>query len=137
MSGEREQRVTWQPHRLRQVRPRDMAIRFAFGCVVSAVAAVISATVGPGPGGVFMAFPAILLASLTLVAQEEGLKTARSDVGGAALGAIGFIAFAVVYTVLAGVTSGWLALAVAAVVWVVVSLTAYFVPRLLVEQRGK
>jgi hypothetical protein len=56
---------------------------------VSAVAGVISAVAGPRAGGVFLAFPAILLASLTLVAKEEGPARARDDARGAIFGTLG------------------------------------------------
>ena len=82
--------------KLRTPPPRDWIIRFVFGAGVSAVAGVVSEIAGPRVGGVFLAFPAILLASLTLVAKEEGVKQARDDARGAAFGTIGLLAFAVV-----------------------------------------
>ncbi|MGI8330520.1 DUF3147 family protein [Actinomadura scrupuli] len=138
MTG-RPERVRMQPSRLRQVRPRDMAVRFGFGAAVSTIAGVISATAGPRAGGVFLAFPAILLASLTLVAKEEGLRTARDDARGAALGALGFIAFAVVCAVFADVLNGWLVLVLATLAWALVSFSAYLAVRLrpaITRRRG-
>jgi uncharacterized membrane protein (GlpM family) len=113
-----------------------MAVRFAFGAAVSTVAGVISATAGPRAGGVLMAFPAILLASLTLVAKEEGLCTARDDARGAVLGALGFIAFAIVCTVFADVLNGWLVLVYATLAWAVVSFSAYLIARVSSGQRS-
>ncbi|MCQ4043765.1 DUF3147 family protein [Streptantibioticus rubrisoli] len=104
---------------------KDLLIRFAFGVGVSAVAAIVSAAVGPFQGGALLAFPAILLASLTLVAKEEGLRRARDDARGAALGTLGLLAFAVVAAVLLPHHSAWLALGAATAAWVVVSLLAY------------
>ncbi|MFF3904519.1 DUF3147 family protein [Streptomyces sp. NPDC001848] len=80
-------------------------------------------------GGVFLAFPAILPASLTLVAKEEGLRGARDDARGAALGTIGLLAFAPTTAVLLRHHSAWLALAVATAAWTVVSLGGYAVVR--------
>ncbi|MDF3287797.1 DUF3147 family protein [Streptomyces silvisoli] len=108
---------------------RDLLIRFAFGFGVSAVAAVVSAGVGPFEGGILLAFPAILLASVTLVAKEEGLRMARDDARGAALGTLGLLAFAVSAAILLPRHSAWLALGVATAAWAVVSLLAYGVAR--------
>ncbi|MET8803359.1 hypothetical protein [Streptomyces sp. NPDC004546] len=44
---------------------------FFFGAGVSLLAAVVWKLFGPFIGGVFLAFPAILLASLALVAKER------------------------------------------------------------------
>jgi uncharacterized membrane protein (GlpM family) len=104
---------------------KDLLIRFAFGVGVSAVAAIVSAAVGPFQGGTLLAFPAILLASLTLVAKEEGLRRARDDARGAALGTLGLLAFAVFAAALLPHHSAWLALGAATAAWAVVSLLAY------------
>jgi uncharacterized membrane protein (GlpM family) len=134
-TGYPDERVRAQLDRLRRIRPRDMVVRFAFGAVVSAAAGVITVTAGPRTGGVLMAFPAILLASLTLVAKEEGLRSARDDVRGAVFGAVGFIAFAVVCATLLGRLDGALVLVVATAAWALVSLGAYLVVRLVAARR--
>lgn len=124
-------RVELQTGHLKEVRVRDMAVRFVFGACVSAVAGVISKVAGPTAGGVFLAFPAILLASLTLVAQEEGLHTARDDARGAAYGAVGMIAFAGVCWATARQINGWVTLGLATVAWLAVSLGTYGLHRAL------
>ncbi|MGW4557383.1 DUF3147 family protein [Streptomyces sp. NPDC004365] len=106
---------------------KDVLLRFGFGAGVSLLAAVVSALFGPFIGGVFLAFPAILLASLTLVAEEEGIRRARDDARGAALGTLGLWAFAVVAAVLVRHHSAWLALGAATAAWAGVSLAAYAV----------
>ncbi|MFJ6121512.1 DUF3147 family protein [Streptomyces sp. NPDC092129] len=106
---------------------KDVLLRFGFGAGVSLLAAVVSALFGPFIGGVFLAFPAILLASLTLVAEEEGVRRARDDARGAALGTLGLWAFAVVAAVLVRHHSAWLALGAATAAWAGVSLAAYAV----------
>jgi uncharacterized membrane protein (GlpM family) len=106
---------------------RDWVIRFAFGAGVSALAAIITKVWGPAAGGLFLAFPAILLASLTLVAKQEGAHRAREDARGAALGALGLIAFGAVVW---GTTPQWpvgLTLVVATLAWAAVSGLAYLV----------
>ncbi|MGW5481542.1 DUF3147 family protein [Streptomyces sp. NPDC004008] len=108
---------------------KDMLLRFGFGAGVSLLAAVVSALLGPFVGGVFLAFPAILLASVTLVAEEEGLRRARDDARGAALGTLGLLAFAVVVTVLVRHHSAWPGLVAATAAWAVVSSAAYALAR--------
>jgi uncharacterized membrane protein (GlpM family) len=96
-----------------------------FGAGVSALAGVISAVAGPRLGGVFLAFPAILLASLTLVAKEEGLRQARDEAGGATFGTIGMVGFAVVTSVLAGRWPLWATLCTGALTWALLAFGAY------------
>ncbi|MEU3345982.1 DUF3147 family protein [Streptomyces sp. NPDC006700] len=108
---------------------KDLFLRFGFGAGVSLLAAVVSRLFGPFVGGVFLAFPAILLASLTLVAEEEGLTSARDDARGATLGTVGLAAFAVVAAVLLPQHSAWLALGAATAAWLAVSLGAYGLAR--------
>ncbi|MER6068093.1 DUF3147 family protein [Streptomyces sp. NPDC001817] len=122
-------RVRLELRRAREMPRKDLLIRFFFGAGVSVLAAVVSKLAGPFVGGVFLAFPAILLASLTLVAKEEGLRSARDDARGAALGTIGLLAFALTTAVLLRHHSAWLALAVATSAWIVVSLGGYAVVR--------
>jgi uncharacterized membrane protein (GlpM family) len=117
--------------KLRKPPTRDWFIRFAFGAAVSAVAGVISAVAGPRAGGVFLAFPAILLASLTLVAKEEGPAQARDDARGAIFGTLGLVAFAVVVAVAVTRWPLWATLVTATLAWAAVSLLAYATARTL------
>lgn len=106
---------------IRKTRPRDYAIRFAFGAVISVVAALISKAAGARLGGAFLAFPAILPASLTLIQEKDGSRDADRDAVGSVLGGLALVAFAVVAeiafgripapTVLACCVAGWLAAA--------------------------
>ena len=91
-------------------------------------------------GGAFLAFPAILPATLTLIEKKEGTSEARHDVAGAVLGAVGLTAF--------GAPTVWalhrmavgLALVAAAASWVVVSVALYLMTesarRLLTDGNG-
>jgi hypothetical protein len=88
----------------------EYLLRFLFGGAVTAVAGVIAKRFGPGIGGLFLAFPAILPAAATLIAKHErekkeqagldGSKRGRAaagvDAAGASLGSIGLVAFAIV-----------------------------------------
>src|SRR5919108_96559 len=91
-----EERIGTQPAKLRELRARDLIVRFAFGAATSAVAGAISIVFSPIAGGVFLAFPAILAASLTLIAEAEDRGEAREDARGAAVGAVALAAFAAV-----------------------------------------
>jgi uncharacterized membrane protein (GlpM family) len=116
-----------QAGKLRGTPARDWIIRFAFGAAVSALAGVITKLCGPTVGGLFLSFPAILLASLTLVAQEEGAHRAREDARGAALGALGLIGFGLIVWATTPAWPVWLALVTATLVWAVVAAVAYLV----------
>ena len=76
--------------RMRNVRARDLAIRFAFGAVTSIAAALISLAFGARAGGLLLAFPAILAASLTLIENEDSQVAGRlrhwTDAGSAGNG---------------------------------------------------
>lgn len=122
---------------LRSVRPRDYALRFAFGAAVSAMAALAARIGGEHIGGLFLAFPAILPATLTLLQKENGKSQAVSDAHGATLGAVGMVAFAVCVALLLGHVAGW-ALVAGLGVWMGVSLMLYGLTMVLVPpSRGR
>lgn len=114
-----------EPSKLKEVEPHELAIRFAFGATISVVAGVVSLLFGPKAGGLFLAFPAILPATLTLLEKKEGADAALHDIEGAVFGALGLVAFAV--------TAMWTlpsmpvgtALATAFGVWIVVAVGTY------------
>lgn len=126
-SAAAEQRppVSARWHRLREATPRDLAIRFAFGALVSGIAGAVSLWAGPLLAGPLLAFPAVAVASLTLLADDKGAAAARDAARGAALGAVGLVAFAG--------TGAWAfdrlptvtAFALVALAWAVVALSAY------------
>lgn len=117
--------IGFEPSRARDARPRDLAVRFAFGAATSIVAAVISLLFGARAGGLFMAFPAILGASLTLIAEDEDREEAREDARGAVVGALALATFAAAGAVLFGVLAGGVVLALAALVWAGVAIGLY------------
>ncbi|HEY6471004.1 MAG TPA: DUF3147 family protein [Candidatus Dormibacteraeota bacterium] len=99
-------------------------LRFAFGFVISVAAAFIAQRAGAKVGGLFLAFPAILPATLTLIERREGHAQAVSDVRWATLGAIGMIAFALVMVGLVR-HAPIVALMCAIVAWIVVGVGLY------------
>jgi hypothetical protein len=115
----------FRPGRIREARFRDFAVRFAFGGTISVLAALIGATFTEPIGGIFTAFPAILVASLTLIDKQEDQEHASYDAVGAALGAVGFVFCA---AFVAGTLGRWPAaasLGVGLLIWVVVSVGLY------------
>jgi nicotinamide-nucleotide amidase len=116
--------------KLRNVRPREYLMRFVFGAMISTVAGVLTLTVGPKFGGLFLAFPAVLPATLVLLEKKDGLAQAVSDVRGAAIGSLGMIAFAVVAFTLVK-RNPVIALAAAAAAWALTSGIVYVLLRLL------
>jgi hypothetical protein len=105
----------------------EHALRFCFGGTIAVLAALVGRHFGPIAGGLFLAFPAILPASITLVKEQDGRKQAVDDARGARIGALALIGFAAVvllvhrtgalYTLLAAVLS-WFAVAFA--IWFLV-----------------
>jgi nicotinamide mononucleotide (NMN) deamidase PncC len=130
------ERLQVDPRKLRSIRPREYAIRFGFGFAMSVIAAGIGELAGPRVGGVFLAFPAILFATVTLVEKKEGIGQAATDIRGATFGAIGMIAFAIVVALLVD-RSPALALVAALLAWIVVSGTAYLGVRGLLRAMGE
>ena len=119
------------PSDLSKVRPGELAVRFGFGAAISLVAGVISLAFGATAGGMFLAFPAILPASLTLINKKDGQEAAIHDIDGAILGAGGLGAFALVAAVGLRRFSAALVLPAALVTWLGASLIAYVVVELL------
>jgi uncharacterized membrane protein (GlpM family) len=127
-TGERDE-IEVRPGELRSMSPRELGIRFAFGAGVSLLAAIVSTFAGGRIGGLFLAFPTILLASLTLMAQKDGVARARDDARGAGLGTVGLIAFALVAVATLTRWHPVAALAAATAAWALVSVAAYLVTR--------
>jgi hypothetical protein len=93
MSDDVEQdddRIRFDPRALRKMSTQQALIRFAAGAGASLIAALVSQFAGSAPAGPLLALPAILIASLTLIADEDGLRAAIDDSRGAVLGALGW-----------------------------------------------
>jgi len=118
--------------RLRQTKARDFIIRFVFGGVVTVATGLIATRFGPVVGGLFLAFPAILPASLTLLAQHaRNTQPAGADAYGSIFGSVGLLAFAAVTWALGIVAPAWLVLLLAMLVWIVTACGTWaFVERL-------
>lgn len=124
-----------RPDEVAKTPAREWLVRFAFGAGISGLAGTVSEFCGPKIGGLFLAFPAILLASLTLVAKEEGAPQAREDARGAALGAAGLIGFAAVVALTARHWPVWATLVTALLAWAAICGTAYLLTALVHRNR--
>src|SRR6185369_12579982 len=125
---------------LKQTRWYEFGVRFLLGGLVTAGAAAIAKALGPSFGGLFLAFPAILAASVTLVEKHEreskkknglrgairGRQAAAADAAGAAMGSPGLIAFAYFICALIQDHSAPIAIAGATAVWALVAATVWW-----------
>lgn len=115
---------------LKEGRWYEYVVRYVLGGAATVMTGLIGAQWGPGVGGLFLAFPAMLCASATLVQsheqrrkRSEGLRGAKRgrdaaalEAAGAALGSFGLTSFAAVMLLLSAVPA-WCRLLVAAVAW--------------------
>ena len=123
---------------LKEGRWYEYLVRFALGGATTLAAGIIGDIWGPATGGLFLAFPAILCASVTLVESHErrekrehkvaghrrGTDAAALETAGAALGSIGLAAFALALWKLAP-NFGIASLAVGSLAWLLVSVTLW------------
>ena len=126
---------------LKETRWYQVAVRFFLGGLVTAATGLIAKKYGPGVGGLFLAFPAILPASATLIEKHErerkeeagvnGSVRARKAVGldaaGAAMGSIGLFVFAWLITEFVPRHQPYMVLVDATMGWMIVSLLIWYV----------
>lgn len=122
---------------LRKLRVRDLTTRFVFGFVVSVLAGLVTLMAGDRAGGLFLAFPAILPASLTLINEREGREEATVDVSGAVFGGIALASFAAVSWQLSGRTLLAITQTLAAVTWVGTAGALYLIARRVSRRRNR
>lgn len=114
------------PHQLKQAALWEYVVRFAFGGAITVATGVVAKIWGPFVAGLFLAFPAILPASLTLVKRHGGRAKAIDDARGGRLGSIGLIAFAVIVAVTADRIAAPLCLGLAAATWLAIDVGLWF-----------
>ena len=108
------------------MRWRDFSTRMAFGAGVSLVASVVGLLAGARVGGLFLACPAILPATLTLLERKEGKDAAEQDEHGAIGGALGLVAFAGAGVLLVPKVNVLLALGLATIAWLLTALSVHW-----------
>jgi hypothetical protein len=116
---------TLEPGKVRKTPLKDYVVRFVLGAVIAIAAHILSKSIGARFGGVFLAFPAILPASLTLIQEKEGTRRADRDAIGAVLGGFGLAVFAMIGELAFTRLEPYLVLAFALLGWIVASLALY------------
>jgi len=122
-----EQRPTFSLGKVRETTARELIIRFLAGAVTSVASGAVTLAFGPRVGGILLGFPAIMAASLTLIAKEDDLAEAREDARGAIVGACALTLFAAVAALTFGHLPGGVVLVISAVVWAAAAALGYVV----------
>jgi Protein of unknown function (DUF3147) len=118
----------------------QFAVRFFLGGAVTVCTGLIAQRFGPVVGGLFLAFPAIFPATATLIERHEtekkskagidgrarGRKAAALDAAGAVLGGWGMLCFGCAAWLALPRYSMALALAWAALLWLIVSASLWW-----------
>lgn len=125
LARERDQAVGIGRAQLLQPEWAQLGLRFAFGAGVALLAGLVGMRFGPRVGGLFLAFPAVLPAALTLIEKKEGPATTDIDAVGAILGSVAMVAFAVLAAVLMARVGAPPAVAAAGAAWVIVALALF------------
>jgi hypothetical protein len=95
---------------LKETKPHEYISRFIFGGAITVAAGLISEHYGPVVGGLFLAFPGIFPAGISLVEKHKQLRErnegkigvlagraeASVEAAGASIGAIGLVGFATI-----------------------------------------
>ena len=127
-------RIEVDPSRLKHTKWYEYVLRFVFGGTIAVIAGLIGKHFGPAYGGLFLGFPAILPASITLIEKHESKGSHRRDEArnqagedslGAALGSCGMIAFALAVW-LFDLGTAWLILLAAFILYLAVALAVWF-----------
>jgi hypothetical protein len=113
--------------KLKEVEPGDLLVRIAFGALISVIAGVVSLVWNAKAGGMFLAFPAILPATLTLIEKKESKREAEEDDEGALLGSVAMFSFAATSVWALATFAAGIALAAATGAWAVTAIGLYVV----------
>jgi hypothetical protein len=121
---------------LKGIKLHEIAVRFLFGGACCVMAGLIAKQWGPALGGLFLAFPAIFPATISLIARHEkqakaalgvdgterGRLAAGIDAAGTSIGCIGLAGFALVIWRELPLQHAGLVLAEALLAWVVLAV---------------
>ena|SRR5215218_6986333 len=124
--------VQVRPERVWRTSWKSYVLRFLLGGVITAATGLIASQFGPVVGGLFLAFPAILPASMTLVAKHSGKRAAGDGALGAVAGSMGLLAFGTATWLLAEQVPAWLLLPGALLAWLAVTLALWWAMEMLI-----
>lgn len=144
-------KIEIQASALKQTQWYEYAIRFVFGGLVTMFTGFVVQQYGPVIGGLFLAFPSIFPASLTLIqkhkekkeeqkgkseeaSEEKGKDSASQAALGTMLGSPGLVVFGLVIWKLSGALAPWLVLLIAVSGWFA---TAFAVWWILIGRTGR
>ena len=133
--------VSFTTSGVRQARWHEYLIRFVLGGLVTVVAGILAQLYGFSFGGLFLAFPAILVASSTLLEKHErerkqtkglhgrkrGRLAAGADAAGAAVGSLGLMAFGGFVWRLLPQHNAWAVLSGAVLIWSLVAGASWWI----------
>jgi Protein of unknown function (DUF3147) len=128
--------VEFEVSDIKDTKPLELLLRFLFGGICTVAAGLIAKWYGPLIGGLFLAFPAIFPAGVTLIQSHEiekktkvgsdgthrGRIAASIDSAGAALGCCGLVAFAVICWRWLPIDNPTTIIVIAASAWLAVSM---------------
>ena len=107
----------------------QLTVRFAFGAAIAIAAGLLGMRFGARVGGVFLAFPAILPAALTLLERAGGVTETGVDAVGAGLGAAAMLVFSLTILWLGRRVPPAAAVVIAAGVWMIVAAALFAAAR--------
>ena len=110
---------------LREISPAAIALRFAFGAAISVLAGLVGVVGGQRAGGIMLAAPAVLPATLTIIEKQEGRGAAVTEAEGSVLGAVALVGFAAVAAASTAKLPLAAALPCAFTAWVAVGIGGY------------
>ncbi|WP_371420801.1 hypothetical protein [Tardiphaga sp.] len=127
----------------------EYVVRFLLGGAATVMTGLVGQLWGPAVGGLFLAFPAMLCASATLVETHErrrkkeagltgdrrGADAAALDAVGAALGSVGLMAFAAV-VLRTDASAPWTSLALASLAWALAAGCCWWIYKRLRKARS-
>lgn len=127
--------IAIDPAKFKKATFKEYLLRFTFGGTITLLTGLIAHFFGPLVGGLFLAFPAILPASVTLLQHDKDHKQAGIDALGAAVGSLGLLAFGLTIWLLAGRLPAWLVILLAAILWLAAATLLWLLSRLVKRQR--
>ena len=110
---------------LKETTASEIALRFVMGGAVTALNGWLGQRFGPVVGGIFLAFPTILPAGITLAEQHEGRARASEEAKGAVAGSLGLLVFALAVRLAPPSWSPALVLPLASVGWLAASVVLW------------